>query len=79
MWHPRRWLDIVETTTGKGKGPAIGKLRNITLIEGDLQINMRMHLNLDKGELIEGDNRFSTLNYGSRKYYSIETVILEKD
>lgn len=62
----------------KGKGPMIGKLRTATSIEGDLQINMRSYLNSDKGELIEGDDRFSASNYGSRKYHSIETVTLEK-
>ena len=54
----------------------LGKLRIITLIEGDLQINMRIHLNADREEVIENDNRFSKANYGSRKNYSIETAIL---
>ena len=39
---------------------------------------IRMFLSTDEEELIEKDLRFSKANYGSRKNYSIETVILEK-
>ena len=56
----------------------MGKLRNITLIEGDLQMMMRLYLNSEKEELIETDSHFSKANYGLRKNYSIETVLLEK-
>ena len=62
----------------KGKGPVLGKLRFIALIEGDSQINMRMHLASNKEELIENNSRFSKANCGSRKNYSIETAILQK-
>ena len=41
-YYPVRWINIVEITLEKGKGPVLGKLRNITLIEGDLQMNMRI-------------------------------------
>ena len=77
-YYPKRWQAQVETTLEKGKGPIIGKLRTVTLIEGDLQINMRMQMATGEEELIESDNRFSTANYGSRKNYSIETAILQK-
>ena len=77
-YFPRRWQSIVETMLEKGKGPVIGKLRCITLIEGDLQLNMRIHLRAENEELIENDSRFSTANYGSRKNYSIETALLQK-
>ena len=63
---------------GKGKGIILGKLRTITLIKADLQYIMRIYLEDLKEELIELDNRFSKLNYGSRKNYSIKLVILEK-
>ena len=62
----------------KGKGMVIGKLRIITLIEGDLQFLMRIYLGGDDEEMIENDNRFLKANYGSRKNYSIESTILEK-
>ena len=62
----------------KGKGPVLGKLRNITLIEGDLQMMIRYHLYSENEEIIEADARFSKVNYGSRKNFSIETVLLEK-
>ena len=56
----------------------IGKLRTMTLIEGDLQINVRIQMSPEEEELIEGNDRFSTVNYGSQKNYSIETAILQK-
>ena len=48
------------------------------LIEDDLQINMQIHLKSNKREMIEGGNWFSAAKYSPRKYYSIETVMLEK-
>ena len=35
-YYPNRWLKILEICIGKGKGPILGKLRNLQLIEGDL-------------------------------------------
>ena len=77
-YYPNRWLKLVDTMLEKGKGPIIGKLRNITLIEGDMQIGMRIFLSTDEEELIERDERFSKSNFGSRKNYSIATAILQK-
>ena len=37
-----------------------------------------MYLNDDEEEMIEKDSRFSKSNYRSRKNYSIESAILEK-
>ena len=48
------------------------------LIEGDLQIDMRIQLNANSEQLIESDDVFSKANYRSRKNYAIETVILSK-
>ena len=62
----------------KGKGHLLGKLRTITLIEGDLQMIMRMHLDSEKEEFMKQDSRFSKIQYRSRKKYTIETVLLEK-
>ena len=78
QYYPQQWLNLLETILEKGKGPLLGKLRNITLIEGDLQMMMRLHLNSEKEEFIETDSCFSKANYGSRKKYSIEIVLLEK-
>jgi len=77
-YYPKRWLKILDTMLGKGKGWVIGKLRIVTSIEADLQFMMRIHLGGEEKELIENDNRFSKANYGSRKNYSIESAILEK-
>ena len=77
-YYPKRWTKLVDTILEKGKGPILGKLKTITLIEGDLQIMMRMYLNAPEEELIKGDKRFSKANYSSRKNFSIETAILEK-
>ena len=71
-------MKILEICIEKGKGSRIRKLRNLQLIEGNLQIIMRIFLNSDKEEIIKRDLRISKVNYGSRKNYSIETAILEK-
>ena len=77
-YYPERWANIVDVMLEKGKGPQLDKLRTITLIEGDLQILMRIFLDPKEEELIENNNRFSKANYGSRRNCSIETAILEK-
>jgi len=77
-YYPERWLNIIDVMLEKGKGPKLGKLRTITLIEGDLQLLMRIFLDGSTNELIEKDPRFSKANYGSRKNFSIESAILEK-
>ena len=77
-YYPKRWLKILDTMLSKGKGMVIGKLRIITLIEGDLQFLMRVYLGGDDEEMIENNNRLSKANYGLRKNYSIESAILEK-
>ena len=77
-YYPKRWIKLVDAILEKGKGPILGKLKTITLIEGDLQIMMRMYLNALEEELIKGDKRFSKANYSSKKNFSIETAILEK-
>jgi len=56
----------------------LGKLRNLQLIEGYLQIMIRIFLFSEEEEIIKKDPRFSKANYGSRKNYLIETAILEK-
>ena len=78
QYYPRRWLKLVDVTLEKGKGPVLGKLRSIKLIEGDLQISMRIFLHSGKQELIEDDPRFSKANYGSRKNFAITSAILQK-
>ena len=57
-----------EATHEKEKGPAIGKLCNVILIEVALEIRMRMFLDLEKEELID-DKRFSKANFNSRQKY----------
>ena len=74
----KRWLDILDVMIGKGKGLALGKLHIIMLIEVDLQYIMKIFLGNEVEEMIENDDRFSNANYGSRKNYSIESVLLEK-
>ena len=62
----------------KGKGPVLGKLRTIQLIEVDFQILMRIFIgNRNKGN-IERNSRVSKYNFGLRRNYSIDEVILEK-
>ena len=61
----------------KGKGPVLGKLHIIQLIEADLQLLIRVYLNRNQ-EDIEIDQRISKSNYGLWKNYSIDSAILEK-
>ena len=74
----KQWLNLIKTSLEEGKEPVIGKLRNVKLVEADLQIGMRIALNSQKEELIETDNRFSKANYGSRRNYSITSALLQK-
>ena len=62
----------------KGKGPVLGKLRTIQLIEADLQLVMRIFLGLRNEGIIENNDQFSKFNFGLRVRYSIEEAILEK-
>ena len=77
-YFPRKWLNILDSMIGKGKGMTLGKLRIIALIEADWQHVMRIYLGEEEEEIIESDTRFSKSNYGSRKNYSIESALLEK-
>ena len=36
------WRNVLDTMLDKGKGPVLGKLRIIELIEGDLQLIIRL-------------------------------------
>ena len=58
-YFPNRWLNILDSMLGKGKGFVLGKLRIITLIEADWQYIMRMYLGDGEEEIIENDSRFS--------------------
>ena len=62
----------------KGKGPVIGKLHTIQLIEANLQMLMRVFINYRTKGKIERDPRILKVNYESRNRFSIENTILEK-
>ena len=62
----------------KGKGPIVGKLRTIQLIEVDLQLLMRILVNNRNKFKIEIYHRIVKSNYGSRLDYSIDDTILDK-
>ena len=50
----------------KGKGPIIGKLRTIQLIEADLQILIYIFIGGRNDKNLEYDSRMSKFNYGLR-------------
>ena len=52
-YYPKRWLNILDVILEKGKGPIIGKLWTIILIEVDLQCKMRTYLSDEIEEKIE--------------------------
>ena len=56
----------------------LGSLRNIQLIEGDIQILISILINQRNKFKIEIDPRIVKSNYGSRPHYSIEDALLEK-
>ena len=74
----KRWVKLLAVILEKGKGPIIGKLRTIQLIEADLQLLMRIFIGMRAEFNLENDNRMLKFNYGSRSHYSIENAILEK-
>ena len=73
-----RWRNILDAILEKGKGPVLGKLRIIELIEGDLQIIIRMYVGWRNNKNIKSDSRLSKFNFRSRKHYSIDSALLEK-
>ena len=77
-FYPEYWLQVLDVMLDKDKGPIIGKLRMIQLIEADLQLLMRIFLGSRIEGFIEKDNRISKFNFGLRKFFSIEEAILEK-
>ena len=64
-YYLKRWVKLLAVILEKGKGPIIGKLRTIQLIEADLQILMRIFIGGRNDENIEIDSRLSKFNYGS--------------
>ena len=62
----------------KEKMPVLGKLRTIQLAEADIQLIMRLFVNIRNNVHIDSYERVSKSNYGSRPVHSIEDAILEK-
>ena len=67
-----RWRGVLDVMLEKGKGPTLGKLRIIELIEGDSQLIVWLHVGFKNDENAKKDSRFSKFNHGSHKQYSIE-------
>ena len=78
QFFPERWLKMRVIMIEKVKGPVLGKLRKIQLIEADLQITMRIVVNVRNKGNIESDDRVFNINYVSRPRCSIKDAILEK-
>ena len=74
----KKWLDIVDVILEKRKGSRFDKIRIIQLIEGDLQLIMRILVSQRTSIHAETSPRLSKANYGNRKHYNIQTAILEK-
>ena len=73
----RRWK-IVSIILEKGKGPMLGELRIMKWVEADFQLLMRFFVNKRIVGVIETDEIIPKGNFGSRKWYSIDNLILEK-
>ena len=57
--YPKRWLNILNNMLEKGKGPVLGKLRTIQLVEADFQLLMRIFTTERMVGVIEMDKRIS--------------------
>ena len=77
-YYPKRWLKVLDIMLEKGKGPVLGKLRTIQLMEADMQLLMRIFLGTRVNKDIKKDTRISKFNFGSRKQFSINKASLEK-
>ena len=77
-YYLKKWVKLLDVILEKGKGPIIGKLHTIKLIEVDLQLLMRIFIRGRMVNTIENDHRILKFNYESRTNYSIENTILEK-
>ena len=71
-------MKLLDAILEKGKRPILGKLRIVQLIEGDVQILMRILVNQRNKYQIEDNPRVVKYNYELRLHYSIEDVLLEK-
>ena len=71
-------MKILDIVIEKDKGPILGKLRTIQLIEADLQLLMRIFMGSRNKDLIKKDHRISKSNFRSRKHHSIKIAILKK-
>jgi len=58
-------LRVLDITLDKGKGPVIGKLYTIELVETDLQLLMRIFVGNRANSLPEKDPSLSKFNFGS--------------
>ena len=56
MYYSRRQLNLVKISLKQGKGPVLEKMKFITLIEVDFQIEMGIELGSEMEELIEKDD-----------------------
>jgi len=65
-FYSLRWLKTLNIILEKGKGPVLGKLRMIQLIEADFQLIMRIFLKLRNKGKIEKDQHLSKFNIGSK-------------
>ena len=64
-YYPERWLLVLDIMIKKGKGPKLGKLRTIQLIEADMQLLIRVFMSLRNQGKIEKDVRLLKCNYSS--------------
>ena len=61
----------------KGKVPLLHKLRTIQLIEGDLQLLMRVLISQKNAPRAKASIRLSGFNFGNFKNHDITTAFLE--
>ena len=77
-FYLKSWLKVLDIILDKGKGLVLGKLWIIQLIKADFQLLMKTFLQNRNNSNIKQNNNISKFNFGSRRHYSINDILLEK-
>ena len=73
-----RWLNLLDITLEKEKGPIIGKSRVTQLHKAESQLLMRIYVGGRNDNNVEKDSRLSQFNCGLRRHYSIDAATFQK-
>ena len=78
-YYPKRQKKILDVIIEKGKGPILGKLRIMQLIDADIQILIRICIGKQNDNSIENNGKFSKYNCSLRKRILHRNCIIIKE